>query len=59
MSEIKASSLLTQRQASIAFLKQSLRQEAQVAALVEQAVDRVEDSQNAPAANGRLVDIVI
>lgn len=59
MSEIKASSLLTQQQASIAFLKQSFRREAQVAALVGQAVDRVEDPQTAPAASGRLVDIVI
>lgn len=59
MSEIKASSLLTQQQANVAFLKQSIQQEAQTASLVEQAVQSVEDPQKASAGNGRLVDIVI
>ncbi len=59
MSDITATSLLTQQRANVTFLKQSFRQEAKAAALVERTVQSVGDPQKAPAGNGRLVDIVI
>ncbi len=59
MSDISATSLLNRQQANVAFLKQAFQQEAQTAALVERAVQSVEDSGKASAGNGRLVDIVI
>lgn len=59
MSDITATSLLNQQRANVTFLKQSLQQEEKAAALVERAVQSVEDPQKAPAGNSRLVDIVI